>query len=162
LIEATKARPGELRGAGLPTPRDGAVRSAADLLALDDIGFDRIIDLWPELATIPATLRPQIEADWRYAGYIDRQQADIDALRRDEAITIPADFDYAQVGGLSAEACDVMIRLRPETIGQANRLPGLTPAAVVAVLRHLKRQQVAETRSSAGDAPVEQVTAKSG
>ena len=162
LIEATKARPGELRGAGLPTPRDGAVRSAADLLALDDIGFDRIIDLWPELATIPATLRPQIEADCRYAGYIDRQQADIDALRRDEAITIPADFDYAQVGGLSAEARDVMTRLCPETIGHANRLPGLTPAAVLAVLRHLKRQQVAEIRSSVGDSPVEQATAKSG
>ena len=60
-------------------------------------------------------------------------------LRRDEAIAIPADFDYRQVGGLSAEACDVMTRLRPETIGQANRLPGLTPAAVMAVLRHLKR-----------------------
>ena len=56
-----------------------------------------------------------------------------------EAIAIPADFDYRQVGGLSAEACDVMTRLRPETIGQANRLPGLTPAAVMAVLRHLKR-----------------------
>lgn len=162
LIDTARARPAELRNAGLPTPRDGAVRSAAEILALDDIGFDRIIDLWPELATIPATLRPQIEADCRYAGYIDRQQADIDALRRDEAITIPADFDYAQVGGLSAEARDVMTRLCPETIGHANRLPGLTPAAVLAVLRHLKRQQVAEIRSSVGDSPVEHATAKSG
>ena len=153
LIEAASARPNELRAAGLPTPRDGAVRSAADMLALDDIGFDRILGLWPQLAAIPVTLRPQIEADCRYASYIDRQQADIDALRRDEAISIPADFDYAQVGGLSAEACDVMMRLRPETIGQANRLPGLTPAAVVAVLRHLNRQQAAEARSSVNDAP---------
>merc|ERR1711995_128041 len=78
LIEASSARPNELRAAGLPTPRDGAVRSAADMLALDDIGFDRILGLWPQLAAIPVTLRPQIEADCRYAGYIDRQQADID------------------------------------------------------------------------------------
>ena len=141
VVKAAKARPGELRAAGLPTPRDGSVRSAADLLALDDVGFDRIIGLWPALRAVPEALRPQIEADCRYAGYIDRQQADIDALHRDEAITIPGDFDYSLVGGLSAEARDVMRRLRPETIGHANRLPGLTPAAVVAVLRHLKRQQ---------------------
>ena len=144
LIKTAKARPNVLRDAGLPAPRDGAVRSAADMLALDDIGFDRIISLWPELAAVPAALRPQIEADCRYAGYIERQQADIDALRRDEAITIPAELDYSLVGGLSAEARDVMRRLRPETIGQANRLPGLTPAAVVAVLRHLKRRQTVE------------------
>ena len=155
LISAAHARPNELRAAGLPTPRDGAVRSAADLLALDDIGFDQIIDLWPELQAVPVGLRPQIEADCRYAGYIDRQQADIDALHRDEAITIPGDFDYSLVGGLSAEARDVMRRLRPETIGQANRLPGLTPAAVVAVLRHLKRQGTqgsgsAESHSGSG------------
>jgi tRNA uridine 5-carboxymethylaminomethyl modification enzyme len=162
LIEAAHARPNELRATGLPAPRDGAVRSAADMLALDDIGFDRILGLWPQLAAIPVTLRPQIEADCRYAGYIDRQQADIDALHRDEAITIPTDFDYTQVGGLSAEACDVMIRLRPETIGQANRLPGLTPAAVVAVLRHLKRQQVAEARSLGNEAPAAQAPATKG
>ena len=144
LIKTAKARPNVLRDAGLPAPRDGAVRSAADMLALDDISFDRIISLWPELAAVPAALRPQIEADCRYAGYIERQQADIDALRRDEAITIPAELDYSLVGGLSAEARDVMRRLRPETIGQANRLPGLTPAAVVAVLRHLKRRQTVE------------------
>lgn len=151
LIATATARPGALRDAGLPVPRDGAVRSAADLLALDDIGFDRILGLWPDLEAVPTALRPQIEADCRYSGYIDRQQADIDALRRDEAITIPGDFDYSLVGGLSAEACDVMQRLRPETIGQANRLPGLTPAAVVAVLRHLKRQQTAASRGAEAD-----------
>ena len=150
LIETARARPRELRAAGLPAPRDGAVRSAADLLALDGIGFDRILALWPELQAVPAGLRPQIEADCRYVGYIDRQQADIDALRRDEAILIPPDLDYALVGGLSAEARDVMMRLRPETIGQANRLPGLTPAAVVAVLRHLKRQQTGAVPAAAG------------
>jgi len=162
LIETAKARPNDLRDAGLPAPRDGAVRSAADMLALDEIGFDRIIGLWPELAGIPLALRPQIEADCRYAGYIDRQQADIDALRRDEAITIPADFDYSLVGGLSAEARDVMRRLRPETIGQANRLPGLTPAAVVAVLRHLKRQQTAQSCGPTDQAVADQAVAEQG
>ena len=70
-----------------------------------------------------------------------RQQADIDALRRDEAVMIPAQIDFASVGGLSTESKDILRRFRPETIGHANRLPGITPAAVVAVLHHIKRQQ---------------------
>jgi tRNA uridine 5-carboxymethylaminomethyl modification enzyme len=86
-------------------------------------------------------LHSQLEADYRYAGYVGRQQADIDALRRDEAVSIPAETDFAAVGGLSAESKDILRRFQPETIGHANRLPGLTPAAVVAVLRHIKREQ---------------------
>ena len=111
------------------------------MLTLEGITIDALTGLWPELADIPPPLRPQLEADCRYAGYLERQRADIEALHRDEAIFIPDDFDYHAVGGLSAEARDVMIRLRPRTIGQANRLPGLTPAAVVAVLRALKRDK---------------------
>ena len=125
----------------LPSPRDGAARSAADLLTLESIGIAEILPLWPALEAISPRLHSQLEADYRYAGYVDRQQADIDALRRDEAVTIPAQIDFAAVGGLSAESKDILRRFQPETIGHANRLPGLTPAAVVAVLRHIKRQQ---------------------
>ena len=64
-----------------------------------------------------------------------------DALRRDEAVSIPSQTDFALVGGLSAESKDILDRFQPETIGHANRLPGLTPAAVVAVLHHIKQQQ---------------------
>ena len=70
---------------------------------------------------------------------MSRQKADIDALRRDEGVRIPGDTNFAEVGGLSAEARDLLARHRPDTIAQANRLPGMTPAAVLAVLRHLKR-----------------------
>ena len=84
-----------------------------------------------------------LAADCRYAGYVGRQQSDIDALRRDEAVLIPPHTDFTMVGGLSAESCDILQKYQPETIGQANRLPGLTPAAVVSVLRHVKRQQMA-------------------
>jgi tRNA uridine 5-carboxymethylaminomethyl modification enzyme len=122
-------------------PRDGARRTVADLLSLEDMSIDRLATIWPQLDEVPVTLRAQIEADCRYAGYIDRQKADIEALARDEAIHLPSGFDYHKVGGLSAEARDVLDRHRPETIGQANRLPGLTPAAVLLVLRHLKRDQ---------------------
>ena len=142
-LHTATALPRELAVHDLPLPRDGARRSAADMLALEGSSIIGLTALWPVLDSIPAALHAQLEADCRYAGYIERQRADIEALHRDEAISIPADFDYRAVGGLSAEARDVMMRLRPQTIGQANRLPGLTPAAVVAVLRHLKRDESA-------------------
>ena len=132
-----------IAAAGLPAPRDGAKRTAADLLALETVGFTEIQLLWPELAVIPDNLHAQLAADCRYAGYVGRQQSDIDALRRDEAVMIPPQTDFTMVGGLSAESRDILAKYQPETIGQANRLPGLTPAAVVSVLRHVKRQQMA-------------------
>jgi tRNA uridine 5-carboxymethylaminomethyl modification enzyme len=142
LMLQTSIQPAKVvAAAGLPSPRDGAARSAADLLTLESIGIAEILPLWPALEAISPRLHSQLEADYRYAGYVDRQQADIDALRRDEAVTIPAQIDFAAVGGLSAESKDILRRFQPETIGHANRLPGLTPAAVVAVLRHIKRQQ---------------------
>jgi tRNA uridine 5-carboxymethylaminomethyl modification enzyme len=139
---ATNSKPAKvIAAAGLPASRDGGARSGADLLALEGIGITDILPLWPEHAAISPDLYGQLEADYRYAGYIARQQADIDALRRDEAVLIPAHTDFAMVGGLSAESKDILRRFQPETIGHANRLPGLTPAAVVAILHHIKRQR---------------------
>jgi tRNA uridine 5-carboxymethylaminomethyl modification enzyme len=131
----------ELKSAGLPKPRDGGKRSAVDMLGLEGITIDRLTPLWPALGAITPQYHAQLEADYRYAGYVARQKADIDALRRDEATMIPDDLDFSAIGGLSAEAQDVLKRRQPETIGQANRLPGLTPASVVAVLRHLRRRE---------------------
>ena len=141
LLQTSTAAAKAVAAAGLPAPRDGAKRCAADMLSLESVGFAEILPLWPELAAIPAHLHAQLAADCRYAGYVGRQQADIDTLRRDEAATIPPHTDFSAVGGLSAESRDILRKYQPETIGQANRLPGLTPAAVVAVLRHVKRQQ---------------------
>jgi len=143
LLSAVTGSAKTIAAAGLPTPRDGAKRSAADLLSLESVSFADIQSLWPELAVIPDYLHAQLAADCRYAGYVGRQQSDIDALRRDEAVLIPPHTDFTMVGGLSAESCDILQKYQPETIGQANRLPGLTPAAVVSVLRHVKRQQIA-------------------
>ena len=141
LLQKSTAAAKAVAAAGLPAPRDGAKRCAADMLSLESVGFAEILPLWPELAAIPTHLHAQLAADCRYAGYVGRQQADIDTLRRDEAATIPPHTDFSAVGGLSAESRDILLKYQPETIGQANRLPGLTPAAVVAVLRHVKRQQ---------------------
>ena len=138
-LAALSATPKMLRSHDLPVPRDGAARSAAELLSLEGITLSQLQAVWLDLGQIPAQLHQQLEADCRYASYVQRQRADIDALKRDEAMKIPVQLDFSLVGGLSAEARDLLRRHRPDTIAQANRLPGMTPAAVLAVLRHLKR-----------------------
>ena len=139
MLAAAEALPSQLKLHDLPTTRDGRRQSAAALLARDGMTIAALLPLWPELAVIDTALHSQLETDCRYQSYVQRQQTDIDALRRDEAMSIPVDLDYRGIGGLSAESIDILERHQPETIGQANRLPGLTPAAVVAVIRHLRR-----------------------
>ena len=139
MLAAAEALPSQLKLHDLPTTRDGRRQSAAALLARDGMTIAALLPLWPELVAIDPALHSQLETDCRYQSYVQRQQADIDALRRDEAMSIPVDLDYRGIGGLSAESIDILERHQPETIGQANRLPGLTPAAVVAVIRHLRR-----------------------
>ncbi len=144
-LASLSATPMTLRSHDLPVPRDGAARTAAELLSVEGITLTRLRAVWPELGHIPRQLHQQLEADCRYASYVRRQRVDIDALKRDEAMKIPVDMDFSAVGGLSAEARDLLTRYRPDTVAQANRLPGMTPAAVLAVLRHLKRSYAETT-----------------
>jgi tRNA uridine 5-carboxymethylaminomethyl modification enzyme len=143
------ATPPQLAAAGLPVRQDGKVRSAAEILALPEMTLDRLKALWPELATIPPAIARQIEIEQRYAAYLDRQEADIRAYRRDEALALPEDLDFAGVGGLSNEMVHRLSKARPRTLGQAARLPGVTPAAVVALMRHVRRDRKASAKSAA-------------
>jgi tRNA uridine 5-carboxymethylaminomethyl modification enzyme len=154
-LATLSATPKMLRSHDLPVPRDGAARSAAELLSLEGITLSQLQAVWPDLGQIPAQFHQQLEADCRYASYVQRQRADIDALKRDEAMKIPVHLDFSLVGGLSAEARDLLTRHRPDTIAQANRLPGMTPAAVLAVLRHLKRVPPGSPTTS--DEPISQL-----
>jgi tRNA uridine 5-carboxymethylaminomethyl modification enzyme len=85
-------------------------------------------------------VREQIEIDAAYAGYLDRQAADVAAFRRDEDLVLPADLDYALVGGLSNEVREKLINVRPLTLGQASRIEGVTPGALTALLAHVRRR----------------------
>ncbi|MGH7054962.1 MAG: tRNA uridine-5-carboxymethylaminomethyl(34) synthesis enzyme MnmG, partial [Stellaceae bacterium] len=96
--------------------------------------------IWPELAAVPPEIAEQLEIDARYAGYLERQERDIAAYRRDEALLLPAELDYAAIGGLSHEVRDKLAEARPATLGAAARISGVTPAALVALLKHVKRR----------------------
>ncbi|WP_417495048.1 tRNA uridine-5-carboxymethylaminomethyl(34) synthesis enzyme MnmG [Maricaulis sp.] len=133
--------PPEAQRHGLTVNSDGRRRTVADLLAYPAIAWADVRAIWPELSEFDGQVAEQMEIDAVYAGYIDRQQADILAFRRDEAVKIPADLDYSSVGGLSNEARERLIASKPDTLGQAARLEGVTPGALTAVLAHVKRQK---------------------
>lgn len=140
-VTALDITPPEAQRHGLTVNSDGRRRSVADLLAYPGIAWADVRNIWPELSEFDGSVAEQMEIDAVYAGYLDRQQADILAFRRDEAVKIPADLDYSSVGGLSNEARERLIASRPDTLGQAARLEGVTPGALTAVLAHVKRQK---------------------
>ena len=135
--------PNEAARAGFAVKADGQRRDVFQLLAYPSIGFDDLARLWPELATWPATAREQIETEASYAGYLDRQAADVAAFRRDEDLILPESLDYAVIGGLSAEVREKLIAVRPRTLGQASRIEGVTPGALTALLAHVRRARAA-------------------
>ena len=139
MLDTFSAPPSEMLRHGLPVSRNGAAQTARKLLSREGITIASMTGLWPALATIPPQLHALIENDCRYAGYLQRQQADIASMRRDDAVSIPHEVNYLQIGGLSAESVDILTRHRPETIGQAGRLAGMTPAALMVLIRHLQR-----------------------
>jgi tRNA uridine 5-carboxymethylaminomethyl modification enzyme len=140
LVGDLNATPPELGRKGIHVNADGVRRSVADLLRLPGIDLGRLAAIWPELGRLSPVVVEQIEIDARYAGYLDRQEADIRALRREDALTLPIDLDYGAVGSLSTEIRLVLTRTRPTTLGAASRIPGVTPAALAALLRHVKRR----------------------
>jgi len=143
LVAGLSATPPELGRSGIHVNADGVRRTAADLLRLPGIDLPRLSQIWPELGGLSGVAVEQVEIDARYAGYLGRQEADIRALRRDDALGLPSDLDYSAVGSLSTEVRLVLSRTRPDTLGAAARIPGVTPAALAALLRHVKRRDPA-------------------
>ncbi len=139
LLQSLRASPTQLRRQGLEVNQDGVVRSAWDLLAYPNLELARLAALWPELAALRADVAEQLTIEGRYQGYLQRQDADIRAYRREEGLVLPADLDYGRIGALSAEVRQKLGAARPATLAAAARIPGITPAAITAVLAHVKR-----------------------
>lgn len=147
LAESLTATPNELARHGVKVNQDGQRRSMKDLLGYPDIPPSRLAAIWPELDNFRSDVIEQIQIEASYAGYLKRQEEDITAFRKDEALSLPDDLDYAKVGSLSAEVREKLAEVKPATLGQASRISGLTPAALFALMRHIKRD-------GAGQAPL--------
>jgi tRNA uridine 5-carboxymethylaminomethyl modification enzyme len=135
--------PSQLRAKGIGVNADGIIRSAADLLRYPEIDLRRLAAIWPELHELESGIVEQLEIDGRYTGYLERQEAEIRAFRRDEGLALPRDLDYAAIGSLSNEIRQKLNTAKPESLGAAARVSGVTPAALVALLRYVKKGEEA-------------------
>ena len=133
------ATPNMLESFDIKINKDGQRRNVFELLPYPDVTWDKLVSIWPELGKIDPKVAEQIQIDANYAGYIQRQETDIEAYRKDEGLLLPVDLDYAAVGSLSTEIRTRLEQVRPVTLGAAARIPGVTPAAVIALLRHVKK-----------------------
>ncbi|MEJ2226626.1 MAG: tRNA uridine-5-carboxymethylaminomethyl(34) synthesis enzyme MnmG [Alphaproteobacteria bacterium] len=131
--------PREANAQGLPLNHDGRRRTAFEILAFPEMTVARLATIWPELNAIPTAIAAQLEIDARYDIYLRRQAADVEAFRRDEAIGIPETINYSAIAGLSNEVRQKLERARPATLAQAARIDGITPAALMLVLAHVKK-----------------------
>ena len=141
MLDTHSLTPNEARQFGLNVNLDGIRRSAFALLSHPDIAWDQIASIWPELKDVPAAHVDRLISDARYSVYMDRQDRDIAIFRTDENLVLPADLDYQDLSGLSSELTGKLKEVRPETIGHASRIEGMTPAALTLIAAHAKRLQ---------------------
>ncbi len=125
---------------GFQVTADGQPRSLTQLLATRGADWAALESIWPVVQSWPRFAREQIEIEAAYHGYVERQDADISRFRRDENLALPGDLDYASLGGLSHEAREKLAAVRPATLGQAGRIEGVTPGALMALLAHVQRR----------------------
>jgi tRNA uridine 5-carboxymethylaminomethyl modification enzyme len=139
LLESVSLTSAAALKQGLPVNQDGQRRSGFALLALSSVSVARLQEIWPELKEIDPATAERIETDACYAVYLDRQQADIDAFRRDEQLALPETLDYQSIAGLSTELRGKLAFLKPRTIGQAQRIDGMTPSALTLLAARARR-----------------------
>lgn len=138
----TLVTPFEAQRMGLKVNQDGRRRNLIELLSLKDTSLEDIVSHFPKIALFNEETKEQLQIDAIYHGYLARQQADIDAFKKDEGIILNADIDYRAIGGLSNEICEKLAKARPSTLGQAIRLEGMTAGAAGALLGYLKRKNI--------------------
>ncbi len=126
---------------GIKINKDGRKRNIIDLLSFSNITTKKLNKIFPELKTLSKDAIEQIEIEAKYSGYLDRQREDIKAFEKEEALKIPNSIKYKSVGSLSNEIIEKLSKIKPPTIGAASRVSGVTPAAIIAILRYIKKNK---------------------
>ncbi|MFN3672491.1 MAG: tRNA uridine-5-carboxymethylaminomethyl(34) synthesis enzyme MnmG [Bosea sp. (in: a-proteobacteria)] len=140
-LQALSLSPSQAESVGLQLNRDGVRRSAYQLLSHPDIGFELLRAIWPELGAFAASVVTRVTADAVYAVYLDRQSAEIESYRRDQALALPADLDLDAISGLSNELRQKLTAHRPADLAQAARIEGMTPAALTLLAAHSRKSR---------------------
>jgi len=147
LLQGLKLSPTEARKHGLQINLDGKPRSAYEILSYADVSLLRLQPIFNQLIEIPKEICDQLEIEAKYAVYLDRQQTAIHAYEKEEQAIIPDTIDYRDIGGLSAELREKLLKARPRSLAQASRIEGMTPAALGLILMTIKRQDHVKARA---------------
>ena len=139
ILRTLSKSPSDLLELGIKINQDGIRRTAYDMLTYPNINFDTLSKIWPDLQNIDLNIQKQIKIEAHYKNYLKRQQSDIDTFRKDELRKIPKNINFDKIGSLSSEIRIKLKSIQPETIGAASRIPGITPAAIIALLVYIKR-----------------------
>ena len=139
LTQELSTKHADIENIGLKVKQNGTKRTAYNLMSYDSVSRETINHFWPELASMPDDIFEQLEIEACYSGYIKRQEADIEVFKKDEKLKIRDDIDYSHIGGLSREMVQKLTKVKPSTIGEASRIPGVTPAAIAAILGFIKK-----------------------
>jgi tRNA uridine 5-carboxymethylaminomethyl modification enzyme len=138
-LQTNNLTPNEASKYNLQINKDGKRRSAFELLKYQNITYDNLSNIWPELKSHSSDIIEQVQIHAKYNDYIKLQEKDIELFKKDEKIKIPANIDYDSIGGLSHEVREKLNQIKPENLGQAGRISGVTPAAIIAILATIKK-----------------------
>jgi tRNA uridine 5-carboxymethylaminomethyl modification enzyme len=139
IAKNLNSTPNQLKKNNIKIKLDGKKRSAFELLSYKDINFKNLEKIWPELKKLDAETKEQIQIESVYSSYLSRQRADIEDFKKEEGLKIPKIIEYKKVGSLSNEIIEKLTKLKPPTLGAASRISGVTPAAVIAIMRYIKK-----------------------
>lgn len=133
--------PNQAADHGMQVNRDGQRRSILDLLTVPGVTFEKLAEIWAEMSSWRADIREQVEIEALYKSYLQRQRDDIESFKEEEGLNLPASLDYDSVGSLSNEIRAKLKLTKPATLGAAGRIPGMTPAALAAIMTYMKRRE---------------------
>jgi len=140
-LKILKITPNEAEKFNIKIAKDGVKRSAFEILSRGGVTFDKLRSIWSRIPPASRVEEEQIEITAHYSGYLEKQEADIIAFRKDENLIIPSNIDYSKLSGLSNEVKSKFKLIRPKTLGQALRIDGITPAAAYILLSYVKKVQ---------------------
>ena len=138
-IKSLSSTPSQLQKNNIKIKLDGKKRSAFELLSYKNISFEKLEKIWPEIKNLDNNTKEQIQIESTYSSYLSRQRADIDDFKKEEGLKIPKIIEYKKVGSLSNEIIEKLTKIKPPTLGAASRISGITPAAVIAIMRYIKK-----------------------
>ena len=139
FLESKLLTPNEAKKYDIKIAMDGVKRSCMEVIGQRNVKLSKLREIFPSIPSYNNSFDKQVEIDAHYAGYLPRQQRDINAFNKDEALQIPINFNYDELSGLSNEVKSKLNKIRPRTLGQALRIDGITPSAVVIILSNIKK-----------------------